>query len=63
MKDFLIANWPQILAGLIPVVWFIVRLTPTEKDDKVWAFIVKIIEFVTADNKKGGGRHNKKGGK
>ena len=59
MKEFLMANWPSILAGLVPVVWAIVRLTPTEKDDKIWGFIVKVIEAIP-DMKKGGGKHESK---
>lgn len=57
MKQFLIENWYSLLMGLIPVVWVIVRLTPSKKDDKIWGFIVKIINAIP-DNKKGGGKHN-----
>ena len=57
MKEFLIENWYSILIGLVPVVWIVVRLTPTEKDDKIWGFIAKMINMIP-DNKKGGGKHN-----
>jgi len=59
MKEFLITNWQVILfAVVIPLAWSIVRLTPTEKDDKILKTIVGIINFLVPDRKKGGGKHN-----
>lgn len=58
MIEFLKENWGTILFSVvIPLAWAVVRLTPTEKDDKILKTIVGIINFILPDRKKGGGKH------
>lgn len=59
MKDFvhfITENWKVIVSALIPVIWVIVRLTPTKKDDFILKILVKILELFIPDIKKGGGK-------
>jgi hypothetical protein len=60
MKQFLIDNWYCILMGCMLLAWWIARLTPSAKDDKVVRTVIKIILkalTLVPDVKKGGGRH------
>lgn len=57
MIRFLIENWHVLLEALIALIWVIVRLTPTEVDNRVFAFIVKLLTVLIPNNRKGGGVH------
>ena len=46
--DWLIAHWKDILAiygAAVAICSTIVKLTPTQKDDNVWAKILKFIDL------------------
>lgn len=58
IMKFIAENWLTLVSSALPLAWAIARLTPTDKDDKVLAFIVKLLEAIP-DNKKGGGTHEK----
>ena len=48
MIDWIIANWKDILAfygALVVICSTIVKLTPTQKDDNVWAKILKFLDL------------------
>ena len=48
MLDWLLAHWKDILAGygaLVSLCSIIVELTPTQKDDNVWAKVVRVLNF------------------
>ena len=50
----LIANYWAIV---VPVLWMIVRLTPTEKDNDILAKVIKWINWAVPNKKKDGGTH------
>ena len=55
-------NWAMIALGLIvvamPLLELIVMVTPSEKDNKVLAFVQKMLKAIGVPNrKKGGGTH------
>ena len=54
---FIVANYSWIIPMIVSIAWIIVRLTPTKKDDNILRIIVKIIDVIIPDNKKGGGKH------
>jgi len=48
VKEYIVANGPALLAiwgGVVAVVTAIVKLTPTTKDDSVWAKILKVLDY------------------
>jgi uncharacterized membrane protein YeiB len=48
MLDWIITHWKDILAiygAVVLVCSTIVKLTPSQKDDNVWAKILKILDF------------------
>jgi len=52
--DWLIANWASIVAivtGVVTVASIIAKLTPTETDDKVVGYFLKLIDFLAINNK------------
>jgi hypothetical protein len=50
--DFIKEHWGALSTGAFGLVWAIVRLTPSEKDDKILAFIIKLLNFFIPDRKK-----------
>lgn len=55
MKEFLIENWMPLLLGLMGLAKVIVNLTPSTKDNEIFAWIDKLINlFIPNFNKKGG---------
>jgi len=44
--EFIKTNWVVLLFGLLGFIEIIVRLTPTKKDDSVFNFIKKLIDFL-----------------
>lgn len=50
-------NWLMFLFGFMGVLKIIVNLTPTERDNQVYAWIDNIINLIFPNRKKGGGTH------
>lgn len=49
-------NWKDILAiigGVVTVASIIVKLTPTQKDDAVWAKVIKVLSALSLFNPDG----------
>lgn len=47
--EFIQENWVSIVAALTGLMWvarLVVKITPTPKDDKVWAKVVKVLKGV-----------------
>ena len=42
---------------VVPVLWMVVRLTPTKKDNDILAMILRWVDFLVPNKKKGGGVH------
>ena len=57
MLEFLSANWAPLLLAFLAFAKVVVNLTPTEKDNKVFEWIDKIIDFFIPNLKSGGGKH------
>ena len=47
-------------AALLPILWAVVRLTPTKKDNDILAMIIKWLDWAVPNKKKGGGTHTAK---
>jgi hypothetical protein len=58
--DFILENWGALLFGLLGFIKIIVNLTPSDKDNKVFEFLDKLISFIIPNLKKGGGTHTGK---
>lgn len=57
MIELLKSNWIELLTALMGLIAVIVRLTPTEKDNDIFNFVKKILDFILPNFKKGGGTH------
>ena len=57
MLKIILENWKEVIAGFLAFAEILVRLTPTEKDDSILNFLVKIFSFIVPNKKKGGGLH------
>lgn len=55
--DVLKEHWPELLIGLMAFLKVVVNLTPSEKDNKIFAWLDKLIDIFIPNNKKGGGKH------
>lgn len=56
MINWLFEHWNDVLAiigGIVAVVSIIVKLTATEKDDTVWAKILKVLAMLSLVNPDG----------
>jgi len=53
-------NWLELLLGLMAFAKIVVNLTPSEKDNKIFDWIDKLIDVFIPNLKKGGGKHLKK---
>lgn len=56
MVNWLFEHWDDVLAiigGVVTVVSIIVKLTATEKDDTVWAKILKVLAALSLVNPDG----------
>ena len=49
MIDFIRENWAELLIGSLALVKVIVNLTPTEKDNDIFAKLDKLINFFIKD--------------
>ncbi len=52
MVDFLLTNWAELLLALMVTAKVVVNLTPTEKDNKVFAYVDLLINAIISDRKK-----------
>lgn len=57
LADFAKRNWKWLAAVLILLLEFIVRLTPTEKDNAILSRFLGILGTIVPNLKKGGGTH------
>ena len=57
MIELLKENWIPILIGLMGFAKIIVNLTPSEKDNKIFAWLDSIFDAIVPNFKKGGGKH------
>ena len=55
--EFLLENWSVLLLALMAFIKIIVNLTPSEKDNKVFEWLDKLINAFIPNLKKGGGKH------
>lgn len=53
--DILKNSWVEILLAFLAFLKVIVNLTPTEKDNAIFAWIDKIINWIIPNRKAGGG--------
>lgn len=54
MVDFVIANWKDLAligTSCVTIASIVVKLTPTDKDDKILTKFLKIIAFDSSANK------------
>lgn len=54
---FFTEHWVALLVGLLAFIEVIVRCTPTEKDNTIFAIIKRIIDLFIPNRKKSGGSH------
>ena len=50
--EFIKQHWAALSAGLFGLIWVIVRLTPSEKDDQILRFLQNLFNFLIPDRKK-----------
>lgn len=50
--DFIKQHWVALFSGLFGLIWVIVRLTPSEKDDQILKFLQNLFNFFIPDRKK-----------
>ena len=50
--DFILGNWAGLLLGLMAFIKVVVNLTPTEKDNQVFAWLDTLINAIISDKKK-----------
>jgi len=55
--EFLKREWANILLWFIPLLWFIVRLTPTKKDDDIVKIVLSWLDAIVPNRKADGGVH------
>ena len=52
--DWIIANWASVVAivtGVVTVASIIAKLTPTQTDDKIVAYVLKIVDVLALNTK------------
>ena len=57
MTEFIFENWLELLIGLMAFIKIVTNLTPTESDNKVFAYLDSIFNAILPNYKKGGGQH------
>tara|TARA_R100000458_G_C8089486_1_gene120815 strand:+ start:417 stop:590 length:174 start_codon:yes stop_codon:yes gene_type:complete len=55
--SFIIENWIELLIGLMAFLKIIVNLTPSDKDNGVFALVDTIINAIIPNKNKKGGTH------
>jgi len=53
--DLVKANWLALVLGLLGFFELIARLTPTQKDDSIISWLMKILNLIWPNHKAGGG--------
>jgi hypothetical protein len=56
--EVVMLNWVAIVSSILGIFELAVRLTPTEKDNSIFSFIKKIIDFFLPNKNVAGGVHN-----
>lgn len=51
--EFLLNNWGELLIGLMAFVKVIVNVTPTEADNKIFAYLDDLVNYFIEDKIKG----------
>ena len=54
--EFIVNNWQWLLAATVGVAEIVVNITPTKKDNSILNSVVKVIDALIPNNKKGGGK-------
>jgi len=49
MIEFIAQNWGELIIGLMAFLKVIVNLTPTEKDNEIFAKLDKLINYFVRD--------------
>lgn len=52
MIDFIIANWGELVIGLLAFAKIIVNLTPTETDNQIFGWLDSLINMIVEDRRK-----------
>lgn len=52
MIDFIIANWGELVIGLLAFGKVIVNLTPTDTDNQVFGWLDSLINMIVEDRRK-----------
>ena len=55
--DTLMNHYPEIILAVMGLAKVIVNLTPSEKDNKIFNWLDKLIDVFIPNLKKGGGKH------
>ena len=48
--DFILQNWSELLLAFLALIKVVVRLTPGVKDDAIFNYIDKVIDFMLPNN-------------
>ena len=51
--EYITQNWAELVLGILAISKIIVNLTPTEKDNEVFAKLDRLINFFIKDNVQG----------
>jgi hypothetical protein len=57
MIDFILNNWLELLVAVMALIKVITNLTPTEKDNAVFAWVDKVINAIVPNYNKKKKRH------
>jgi hypothetical protein len=52
MIDFIVENWAELLIAVMALAKVVVNLTPTEKDNQIFARIDGLINYFVPDRRK-----------
>jgi hypothetical protein len=52
MVEFLLSNWGELLIAALALAKVVVNLTPTDRDNAIFAVLDRIITAVTGDRRK-----------
>ena len=55
--NFITENWLELLVGIMAFAKVVTNLTPTEKDNKIFDWLDKLIDAIIPNKKVGGGTH------
>ena len=48
--DFILQNWAELVIAVLALIKVVVRLTPGVKDDAIFNYIDKVIDFILPNN-------------